>query len=75
MDWQTYMNQQLEIKKSFSLLKSIFEQTEKEFIARTSVVPNELIKAQQQDAANLTSIHKALQEIINTNNSVLQNPK
>jgi cytochrome c556 len=73
VDWQTIVKQQEELEKSFSALRMIFEQAEKDFKARSNVFIGAMAQQQAQDAQHLTKIHQALMQIIESNNSVKQN--
>jgi cytochrome c556 len=73
MDWQAIIKQQQDLENSFTALRLIFEQAEKDFKNKSQIFLAAMSQIQTQDATNLAQIHQALQKIIDSNNSVKQN--
>jgi propanediol dehydratase large subunit len=73
MDWQTIVRQQDELEKSFTGLRMVFEQAERDFKHKSETLMQLMGQQQSQDALSLSKIHQALLLIIDSNNSVKQN--
>jgi cytochrome c556 len=73
MDWEAIIKQQKDLEGSFTALRVIFEQAEKDFRNKSQIFLSAMSQIQTQDATNLAQIHQALQKIIDSNNSVKQN--